>query len=541
MTSLRLITLRAAACLCAFLCALTACAYDEPAAVRLRFPDLSLAFDTPAFAPGKTDFTSYEEMMAFVERLTERSDSATLRIIGESQEGRSIPMLILTNARATSAADLQRLNRPIVWLQGLQHGDEPAGGEAMLAIANALAAGELKPLLDRLTVVIIPRANPDGAARFTRRTANSIDINRDHIKFDLPETVALHRALNEYQPQVLVDCHEFSVHNRWLQKWNLINAYDVTLLYATNANVPQELTALADELYRARATAALEQAGLRHYWYFTTSYDVADKRVQMGGLAPDIARNTFGLAGSISFLMETRGVGIGREHYERRVATHYIALRSMLETTADNAARVQATVSAARSRIAEARAGDPIIVTAQPRKGERDLAMLDPVSGEERTLTVAFEDTLQPVPGILRPRPYAYLLPPSYRDLARKLSLNGVRVQTLRRPATLDVEAYAIVDKKVAAATEEGHVHVAVTTETSRKNVRFPAGSYIVSMAQPNALLAAVALEPESASSFVAIGLIPVDKRGSVEGSPSEVPVYRLTAPARLPLAIAEF
>jgi len=540
MISLSLTTFRAAVCLCALLFAFSACAYDEPQAVRLRFPDLSLAFDTPSFAPGKTDFTSYEEMMAFVERLTENSDSVTLRIIGESQEGRSIPMLVLTNSRATSAADVQRLNRPIVWLQGLQHGDEPAGGEAMLAIANALAVGELKPLLDRLTVVIIPRANPDGAARFTRRTANSIDVNRDHIKFDLPETVALHRAMNEYQPQVLVDCHEFSVHNRWLQKWNLINAYDVTLLYATNANVPPELTALADELYRARATAALEQAGLRHYWYFTTSYDVADKRVQMGGLAPDIARNTFGLAGSISFLMETRGVGIGREHYERRVAAHYIALKSMLETTADNAARVQATVSAARSRIAEAKA-DPIIVTSQPRKGQRDLAMLDPVSGEDRTLTVAFEDTLQPVPGIVRARPYAYLLPPSYRDLARKLSLNGVRVQTLRRPTSLDVDAYAIVDKKVATTTEEGHVHVTVATETSSKNVRFPAGSYVVTMLQPNALLAAVALEPESASSFVAIGLIPVDKRGSVEGSPSEVPVYRLMAPARLPLAIAEF
>src|SRR5215471_6699304 len=122
MISLSLTTLRAAVCLCALLFAFSACAYDEPQAVRLRFPDLSLAFDTTSFAPGKTDFTSYEEMMAFVERLTENSDSVTLRIIGESQEGRSIPMLVLTNSRATSAADVQRLNRPIVWLQGLQHG-----------------------------------------------------------------------------------------------------------------------------------------------------------------------------------------------------------------------------------------------------------------------------------------------------------------------------------------------------------------------------------------------------------------------------------
>ena len=126
-----------------------------------------------------------------------------------------------------------RLNRPVVWLQGLQQGDEPAGGEAMLAIAERLAAGDLAQLLDRITVLIVPRANPDGAARFTRRTANGIDINRDHVKFDLPETAVVHRAMNAYQPQVVVDCHEFSVYNRWLQKWGVINAYDMTLIYAS--------------------------------------------------------------------------------------------------------------------------------------------------------------------------------------------------------------------------------------------------------------------------------------------------------------------
>jgi len=52
-----------------------------------------------------------------------------------------------------------RLHRPVVWLQGLQHGDEPAGGEAMLAIAERLAVGDLAPLLDRITVLIVPRAH----------------------------------------------------------------------------------------------------------------------------------------------------------------------------------------------------------------------------------------------------------------------------------------------------------------------------------------------------------------------------------------------
>ncbi|HET7031912.1 MAG TPA: M14 family metallocarboxypeptidase [Casimicrobiaceae bacterium] len=514
--------------------------YDEPDAVKSRFPDPAVSYHTPGFAPGRSDFATHEELIAWIADLTTRAPNARVRILGDSQEGRSIPMLVLSNAPVASVADVLRLNRPVVWLQGLQHGDEPAGGEAMLAIAERLAVGDLNPLLDRITVLIVPRANPDGAAHFTRRTANGIDINRDHVKFDLPETAVVHRAMNAYQPQVVVDCHEFSVYNRWLQKWGVINAYDMTLVYATNPNVPVELTRYADATYKSAITAALDAAGYKHGWYFTTSYRETDKRVQMGGLAPDISRNTFGLQGSISFLLETRGVGIGRDHFLRRVHTHVVALEAVLRTTAANPERVMRTVAAIREAIARAPVAAPIVVTSRQKAVERTLAMLDPITGAELPLTVPFDDSLEAEPLLVRPRPYAYVLPPAYRDLARRLALNGVTVERLVRPVTLDVDAYRVTDKDVAATTVEGHVRVTVRTELVRKKLPFAAGSFVVRMAQPNALLAAVALEPESASSFVTIGIVPVDKVGVVEGAPSEVPIYRLASPTALALAAGE-
>ncbi|HET7097232.1 MAG TPA: M14 family metallocarboxypeptidase [Casimicrobiaceae bacterium] len=516
-------------------------AYDEPDAVKSRFPDpAGVSYHTPGFAPGRSDFATHDELIAWISDLTTRTAHVHVRILGDSQEGRSIPMLVLSNAPVASVADVLRLNRPVVWLQGLQHGDEPAGGEAMLAIAERLAVGDLNPLLDRITVLIVPRANPDGAARFTRRTANGIDINRDHVKFDLPETAVVHRAMNAYQPQVVVDCHEFSVANRWIQKWGVVNAYDMTLIYATNPNVPAELTRFADANYRSAITAALDAAGYKHGWYYTTSYRETEKRVQMGGLAPDISRNTFGLQGSISFLLETRGVGIGRDHFLRRVHTHVVALEAVLRTTAANSERVMRTVAGIRDAIARAPAAAPFVVTSRQKAVERTLAMLDPVTGADRPLTVAFDDSLEAESLLVRPRPYAYVLPPAYRDLARRLALNGVSVERLVRPVTLDVDAYRVTDKDVAATTVEGHVRVTVRTELVRRKLPFAAGSYVVRMGQPNALLAAVALEPESASSFVTIGIVPVDKVGTVEGAPSEVPIYRLASPVALALASGE-
>ena len=143
-------------------------AYRQSEAVKQRYPDPPVRFETPGFAPGRTDFTTHEDMMAFITDLQRRADNLQVRIAGQSQEGRAIPALVFSNSRATAPADLLRLNRPVVLLVGLQHGNEPAGGEAMLALARELAVGPLKPLLDRITVVIVPRANPDGAYYFTR-------------------------------------------------------------------------------------------------------------------------------------------------------------------------------------------------------------------------------------------------------------------------------------------------------------------------------------------------------------------------------------
>ena len=181
--------------------------YKQAEAVKQRYPDPPVRFDTPAFAPDKAGFTTHAEMMAYLEALAARAGNMLVRTAGWSQEGRVLPMLVFTNSRRFGPAELQRLNRPIVVLVGQLHGNEPAGGEAMLALAKALAEGELRPLLDRITVVIMPRANPDGAHYFWRGTASCIDVNRDHLKVDLPETAALRRMTNELPPDVFVDAH----------------------------------------------------------------------------------------------------------------------------------------------------------------------------------------------------------------------------------------------------------------------------------------------------------------------------------------------
>lgn len=515
-------------------------AYKQSAEVRQRYPDPQLGYDTPGFKPGREDFTSHEEMLAYVEGLARRSDVARVRRIGTSQEGRAMPALILSGERVQTGAQARRLGRPVVVLAGLQHGNEPAGGEAMLVLARELATGSLRPLLDKLTVVIVPHSNPDGAYYFTRSPYSTVDINRDHVKVDLPETRALHRVVNEFEPHVFVDAHEFSVATRWIEKFGAIQSYDLMVQYATNPNVHPALTALADGKFLGGFREATGRAGYTHFWYYTTSYNMKNLLVSMGGTTPDIGRNFGGLQNAVSFLIESRGVGIGRESFGRRVHSHVVAISSLLNTAAGNARELLDTVAAARADIIrrgrDPQPGDSVAVRLKSPVIKQKLDMLDPASGALKTIEVDWSDSLNASADIARQRPWAYVMPPVFHDVAERLMLSGVEVRRLDKPVELDVEIFQVTDRRASSTFVEGRITHQVSTELVPKKVRFPAGSYVFPMAQPNAGVIAVALEPESPGSFVSYGMIPVDKKGSPAtiAAPGEIPVYRLMRPVEL-------
>ena len=516
--------------------------YQQSEAVKRRYPDPPVRFDTPALAPGRSAFTTHDEMLGYVKALASRTRNMGVREAGYSQEGRLIPALVFANTSRYGGADLRLLQRPTVLIVGQLHGNEPAGGEAMLVLAQSLAAGELRPLTERINVVIVPRANPDGAHYFWRSTASCVDVNRDHLKVDLPETFAIRRLTGEYQPEVFVDAHEFSVATRWVEKFNAVQSYDFTFAYATHPNIEKPLNDVADRLFSRNIVRDVDKAGYSHFWYYTTGYNVKDKRVTGGGTAPDIGRNYSGLQNSISLLVETRGVGIGRDSFARRVHTHYVVLASVLRTAAENAEEVRRVVRDARAEVVRKgrspAADDLVAVTLKNSARPQKLTMADPETGEPKEIEVEWIDPREAQAGLARARPYAYLLLPSYAEVARRLRLSGIQVKRLDKPTEIEVERFEVTERKSGSLFIEGHIRSSVSTEVRTAKRLFPRGTFVLTMDQPGANVLVAALEPESDSSFVALGMIPTDRRGLAnpqEAAPSEVGVFRLMRPTVLP------
>ena len=63
-------------------------------------------------------------------------------------------------------------------------------------------------MLDRLTLLLLPMLNPDGAERHQRRNAQAIDVNRDALSLVTPEGRILKAMRDRHQPLLGFNLHD---------------------------------------------------------------------------------------------------------------------------------------------------------------------------------------------------------------------------------------------------------------------------------------------------------------------------------------------
>ncbi len=516
----------------------------QPAAVLERFfPDPSARIDTPAFTR-QDGFTTYDELTGFVDELHRRCPQLVVFNLAYSQQGRRIPMLVFSTTRSGTALAIRASGKPTVWIHAQLHGNEPASGEAALAIAADLA-GPLSMLLDRINVVIIPRVNVDGSTRLTRDAADGRDLNRDALRLDIPESLALRRASLAYQPAVTVDAHEYYATRSSLARLgmgNYLEAHDLLVQGPANPNVPRLIRSLSNDLFIAQIQRRVSAAGLSAHPYYTVQIREAEEsgqadRIELwsGGAEPRIGRNFHGLLNQASILLESRGIGIGRQSFRRRVFTLLTAMRSVLHTTWEHASRVQQDVAAAGAEVIARGAiigdrDDLILKAARSTIPDYRLPFINVDRATLDTFQTTWRGFDPPEPLIVRERPYAYILTPQAGAAAVRLAAFGVDMIELKAPQAVEVQAW-----RVNAVTHDDRPyeqvirqHAQVSIETHRQWL--PAGSKIIYMAQPLGNLIAECLEPEASDSFVRFGVLPA-RAGD------KLPVYRYMHPVGIPIS----
>ncbi len=128
-------------------------------------------------------------------------------LVGRSVKGQPIMVQVLGSGGDTT------------FVMGGIHGNEPAGTILVEELSDYLRRNPR--LLDGRRVVMLPCANPDGAAARTRENLHGIDLNRNfeamnrvdnatngHSALTEPESQALRKIIRDYSPSRIVSVHQ---------------------------------------------------------------------------------------------------------------------------------------------------------------------------------------------------------------------------------------------------------------------------------------------------------------------------------------------
>lgn len=493
----------------------------------------------------RSDFKAtarYEQVVTLLDTMARASDLVRRVDLGTTHEGRSIPAIVIADPPVDSAHAAARSGKLVVMAIGNIHAGEVDGKEALPILARELITTPDHPLLNDLILIFAPIYNADGNERVgpdnrpgqlgpdegmgQRHNAQDLDLNRDFVKLAAPETRALLRFVNEWDPAILIDTHTT---NGSLHRYVL--TYDGP---KHPAGDPHVIAFARDTLFPA-VTAALAAAGTHTFYY--GNFAAADSRWEGYPAQARYGVNYLGIRNRLGILSE----GYAYAPYKDRVLATRDFVRAVLSFAAEHKDQIKTLLRQADERtIAAGREPSPdATVAVRARQAPFD----EPVSirGFERTSPQDRDAPGAPLdrqvehwnrfdPEVSVARPFAYLIPGADARVVELLQRHGLEVEELREDVELDVETYTLDAVRASERPYQGfHQYTADATPAPAAR-RVPAGTVVVRTAQKLGSLACVLLEPASDD-----GLLTWGGLGLFDDAPqagAEFPVLRLPAPA---------
>ncbi|MDY2586670.1 M14 family metallopeptidase [Winogradskyella aquimaris] len=132
-----------------------------------------------------------------IEKCLNKYSDASYSVIGSSVEDRSVYALKFGSGK----------RKVLLWSQ--MHGNESTTTKALFDCFNLFFSDDIlaKSISESCTILAIPILNPDGAERYTRLNANSVDLNRDAQELSQPESKILRDLFNDFKPDYCFNLH----------------------------------------------------------------------------------------------------------------------------------------------------------------------------------------------------------------------------------------------------------------------------------------------------------------------------------------------
>jgi len=504
--------------------------------------------------------SSHADVLAFLDTLRQLGAPITIQELAKSPAGRTVPLVIASKPRVGSVAEARALGRPIAYIQANIHAGEVEGKEAILALLRDWSLSSRATVLDSLVLLVVPIYNTDGNDKLGPQERNrgaqngpeqigerpngmGLDLNRDYVKAEAPETRGTLAALAAWAPDLFMDLHTTNG-----------SYHGYALTYSPSLHPAAPLGAFThDTLLPAIRGRMQTRHGFEVFPY--GNFTSAAGRESM--TAPEksgwrtyehtqrYGTNYVGLRGGLSILSEA----YSHDPFPRRVASTRAFVQEVLSYVAEQPRGIRARVAAGvaagtfdggprppiavRGRFTSAPDTQPVLVERLDRIADSTVRTEPGVpKGIRRSGVITAQrmpviDRFEPA---LRRDPAAagYLFDARWSEVAEKLRQHGIAVTTVTAPQSLSLQEF-VVDTVIASGRPfQGHREMRVEGRWRGASREVPAGTFVVRTGQPLDLLAMLLLEPESDDGFLTWNFFDAALAAGVPA-----PVARLVAPPR--------
>ena len=449
-----------------------------------------------------------KQVDAFLKQLSDDSNKVSELRIGTSAGGREINVLLISKDSKFLTSGKSDSSKATVMLIGSQHGNEPAGAEALQKLAAELAFDNESTLLDNLNLVVIPLANPDGRDLHSRYNANRENPNLDYSALASPETLIYVKALRKFKPKFIFDIHESGIEKSVLTgKQGYFTDVHAQYEVGNNPNIAPELLAYSEEFFLPQLIDATSRAGLPAKRYLGEITHL-DQPVKRGGIGITNFRNYAAMRGILSVLVENRldsknGDYPTPRNIERRVKNQLISTQTFLNLVSANHDKIIQLTEQSQYKSQQKPRNIYLDVSFEPNSEKivKKVPLTKKETGQAVEMSFTNFDKISGEEQVVLPK--AYVVAKHQESFRGWLDKHGIAYQVIEEPQEQEVGVLSVENLNISPKGRLGiRRFVDLDLNEVNKQVLLKKGDLVVPMTQPLGTLAGLMLDPRSSSSI---------------------------------------
>ncbi|HUS87081.1 MAG TPA: hypothetical protein VMW76_07575 [Bacteroidales bacterium] len=464
----------------------------------------------------------YDQVIAAYETLARHYPEARLVEMGQTDIGKPLHLFMISKERDFDPASIRKKGKCIIMINNGIHPGEPEGIDASIQFSWDILSNknDLYKYLDNIVLAIIPVYNIGGALdrseyyrtnqngpvyKGRRRNARNMDLNRDFAKQETKNARSFAGTFTYLNPDVFVDTHVTNGSD---------HQYTVTLIPTLYSKLDPAMASFFKEKMLPGLYDRMEKNSEYGMIPYVQTRDRANMRSGIIGYNDNRYYSTgyTSMFNCYSFMTEN----LVYKYFPDRVRSVVDFLTQLVDFTSENATEIRELKDAADIAV--------------KKQKEFELSWKLDENYSEELLFKGYEYSSVESPGSNRrsrfydhdkpwtdtipyftkfdaalkvTKPYAYIIPQAWEDIADKLRNNKVEIYRLKEDISIEVETYYIDKSEASPRTTQGHhVNMGVEVHSVTQPMQYYKGDFVVLVNQFSNKYIVEMLEPHAPDSY---------------------------------------